>query len=254
MPVLTPEQQQKVQAFIATKWDAEVVPLMSEYIKIPNQSPHFDPEYATNGLQEQAMRLLVDWAKKQPLKGMTQELFEEKGKTPFYLMEIQAFDGAASVAAVAGEKTLLMYGHMDKQPPMEPWAEGLGPYTPVLKGEKLYGRGGADDGYAICASVLTVLALQEFGIPHGRTSIIVEGCEESGSYELPEWVSKVKDRLGNVDLVVCLDSGAVSYDRIWMTTSLRGVAIVNLSVSTMLEAQHSGIAGGVCPDTFRVAR
>ena len=254
MPQLTPAQAEQVRASIGAKWDAEVVPLMAEYIKIPNQSPHFDPDYATNGLQEQAMNMLVEWARKQPIKGMTSELLEEKGKTPFFLVNIPAFSPDGAVAAAEGEKTLLMYGHMDKQPPMTPWSDGLGPYEPVLRDGKLYGRGGADDGYAICASLLTVLAMQEAGIAHGRVAVIVEACEESGSYELPAWVEKVRGKLGDVDLVVCLDSGAVTYERLWMTTSLRGVAIATLSVSTMDEAQHSGIAGGVCPDSFRIAR
>lgn len=237
---------ESVQSFIHSKWDAEVVPTLAEYIKVPNLSPAFDPEFSTNGLQEEAMALLTGWLKLQPVKGMSWELLEEKGKTPFLVIEIA---GTVSTA-----KTLLMYGHMDKQPPMLPWANGLGPYTPVIKDDKLYGRGGADDGYAIFASVLSVLSLQQHNIPHSRVAIIVEADEESGSSELPNWIAKVNDRLGDVDLVICLDSGALTYDRMWLTTALRGVAAVTVECSTVTEGVHSGIAGGVCPDSTRILR
>uniref|UniRef100_A0A7S1R526 Peptidase M20 dimerisation domain-containing protein n=1 Tax=Neobodo designis TaxID=312471 RepID=A0A7S1R526_NEODS len=236
----------RINDFVGGKWDAEVVPTLSEYIKVPNLSPMFDPDFATNGLQEKAFALLIDWLKQQPVKGMKYELLEEQGKPPFLCIEI---DGTVPTA-----KTLLMYGHMDKQPPLRPWAEGLDPYEPVIRDGKLYGRAGADDGYAIFASVLSVMALQREGIPHSRVCIIIEADEESGSSSLKGWIEKTKDRLGDVDLVITLDSGSCSYDQLWVTTSLRGVAIVSVECSTLYEGMHSGIAGGVVPDTTRILR
>eukprot|EP00658_Telonema_sp_P-2_P066397 TRINITY_DN5542_c0_g1_i2.p1 TRINITY_DN5542_c0_g1~~TRINITY_DN5542_c0_g1_i2.p1 ORF type:complete len:218 (-),score=69.36 TRINITY_DN5542_c0_g1_i2:5-658(-) len=158
------------------------------------------------------MAVLMKWLAAQSVKGMTHELFEEPGRTPFLLIEIEG--------TTPTEKTLFMYGHMDKQPPLLPWEDGLGPYTPVIRDDKLYGRAGADDGYAICGSVASVAALQRAGIPHGRIVITIEGCEESGSFDLPHYINMLKDRIGNVDLVVCLDAGALNYDQLWLTTCL----------------------------------
>jgi acetylornithine deacetylase/succinyl-diaminopimelate desuccinylase-like protein len=235
-----------VQTFIDEKWDKEVVPSLCEYIKVENQSPAFDPKFAENGLQEKAMGIIVDWLKHQPVKGLKYELLEEKGRTPFLIVEI---DGTEPTA-----KTLLMYGHMDKQPPLRPWAEGLDPYTPVIRDNKLYGRAGADDGYALYASVLSVLALQEQGIPHSRVCIMIEADEESGSPNLPQWLQKTSHRFGDVDLLICLDSGSLTYDRMWMTTSLRGMAALTVECSCQYEGMHSGIGGGVIPDAARILR
>lgn len=231
---------------IKKEWDSSIIPCLSDYIKVPSQSPHYDPEWATNGLQEEAMAVLMKWLDAQPVKGMKRELFEEPGRTPFLLIEI---DGTTPT-----EKTLFMYGHMDKQPPLLPWDDGLGPYTPVIRDDKLYGRAGADDGYAICGSVASVLALQRAGIPHGRIVITIEGCEESGSFDLPHYINLLKDRIGDVDLVICLDAGALNYDQLWLTTSLRGVTGGVLTVKVLTEGMHSGIVGGVVPDSFRIAR
>ena len=231
---------------INAEWDATIVPTLCKYIEIPNQSPHYDPEWATNKLIEKAFAVLVDWLKQQTVKGMKFEMLEEPGRTPFLIIEI---DGTTPT-----EKTLFMYGHMDKQPPLLPWSEGLGPYTPVIRNGKLYGRGGADDGYAICASVTAIATLQKHGVPHARTVITIEACEESGSFDLPHYINKLKPRIGDVDLVVCLDSGALNYDQLWLTTSLRGVAGGVLTVELLKDGMHSGVAGGVVPDSFRIAR
>jgi len=235
-----------IRQTIDSEWDASIIPTLSEYIKVPCQSPHYDSEWANNGLIEKAFAVLIDWLKVQPVKGMTYELFEEPGRTPFLLIEIAGTKETA--------KTLFMYGHMDKQPPLLPWAEGLDPYTPVIRDEKLYGRAGADDGYAICAAVTSIAALQKHNVPHARTVIVIEACEESGSFDLPHYINKCRARIGDVNLVICLDSGAMNYDQLWLTGSLRGVSGGVLTVQTLDEGMHSGVAGGVVPDTFRITR
>lgn len=235
-----------IKSTIDAEWDATIVPTLSEYITIPNQSPHYDSEWATNGLMEKAMGVLIDWLKKQPVKGMKYELFEESGRTPFLLIEIEGSTPTAN--------TLFMYGHMDKQPPLLPWADGLDPYTPIIRDGKLYGRAGADDGYAICAAIASIVALQKHNVPHSRTVVVIEACEESGSFDLPHYINKCKGRIGDVDLVVCLDSGAMNYDQLWLTGSLRGVAGGVLTVQVLDEGMHSGVAGGVVPDAFRIIR
>ena len=241
-----PRKMTSVDKFIHDEWDKTIIPALCEYIKIPSQSPHYDPDWATNGLQEKAMDVIVDWLKEQPVKGMKYEVHTEPGRTPFLFLEI---DGTT-----ATEHTVLLYGHMDKQPPLLPWSEGLDPYTPVIRDGKLYGRAGADDGYSLFAAVAAIVALQKHNIPHSRCVITIEACEESGSADLPFYINKLKGPIGKVDLIVCLDSGALNYDQLWLTASLRGVASGVLKVRMLKDGMHSGIAGGVVPDTFRIAR
>lgn len=235
-----------VKESISEEWDKSVVPAISAYIEVPNQSPHYDTEWATNGLMEKAMDVILKWVKTQPIKGLKYEVAESKGRTPFLILEIDGTEPTAN--------TLLMYGHMDKQPPLLPWAEGLHPHKPVYRDGKLYGRGGADDGYSIFSALTSVAAVQKYGLPHGRIVIIIEACEESGSNDLPYYMERFKDRIGDVDLLICLDSGAMTYDSLWLTTALRGSAGGILTVETLTESMHSGMAGGVVPDSFRIAR
>lgn len=226
------------------RWDDSVVPSLMEYIRIPNQSPHFDADWEAHGFMKQAVMHIASWCEAQALSGFSLEVIQEAGRTPLILMEI------------AGQTadTVLMYGHLDKQPPMEGWAPGLGPWEPVMRGEKLYGRGGADDGYAAYASLLAVKALQEQGIAHPRIVILIEASEESGSMDLPFYVARLKSRLGTPKLVVCLDSGAGNFEQLWVTTSLRGNIIAKLEVEVLQEGMHSGAASGIVPDSFRIAR
>jgi acetylornithine deacetylase/succinyl-diaminopimelate desuccinylase-like protein len=150
------------------------------------------------------------------------------------------------------EDTILLYGHLDKQPEMVGWAEGTGPWTPVQKGDRLFGRGGADDGYAMYGALSALLALHEQGVPHARCVLLIEACEESGSYDLPFYVDHLASRIGEPSLVICLDSGCGDYDRLWLTTSLRGTAAGTLTVRVLEEGVHSGDASGVVPSSFRI--
>jgi len=149
---------------------------------------------------------------------------------------------------------VLLYGHLDKQPEMVGWAEGYGPWIPRLEGDKLYGRGGADDGYAMFAALTALAALREQGAPHARCVILIEACEESGSYDLPPYVEHLSPRIGNPSLVICLDSGCGNYDQLWLTTSLRGMAAGTLKIEVLEEGVHSGDASGVVPSSFRILR
>jgi acetylornithine deacetylase/succinyl-diaminopimelate desuccinylase-like protein len=151
-----------------------------------------------------------------------------------------------------GSEPVLLYGHLDKQPEFTGWAEGLGPWTPVRRGEKLYGRGGADDGYAMYGALTAILALNDQNIPHAQCVVLIEACEESGSYDLPFYVDHLAARIGQPGLVVCLDSGCGDYDRLWLTTSLRGVATATLTVRVLTEGVHSGDASGIVPSSFRI--
>ena len=202
---------------------------MMEFIRIPNQSPAFDKEWQAHGHMERAVALAADWLQAQQLRGCRAEVLREPGRTPLLFAE------------VAGERpgTVLLYGHLDKQPAMTGWREDLGPWKPVLDAEgRLYGRGGADDGYAVFAAVAALKALQEQSIPHARTILLIECSEESGSPDLPHYLGAAKAGIGEPDLVLCLDSGCADYARLWCTTSLRGVVTGSVTVSTLSEGVH----------------
>ncbi|HEU4404346.1 MAG TPA: M20 family metallopeptidase [Polyangiaceae bacterium] len=231
-------------------WEAEIVPALCDYIRIPNRSPLFDPAWREGGHMERAVALIEAWCRAQPLPGLEVEVLRIEGRTPVIYMELPASDGARA----PGADTVLLYGHLDKQPEMEGWAEGLGPWEPVRRGDKLYGRGGADDGYAAFASLTALRLLAEQKVPHARCVVLIEASEESGSVDLPAYIERYAARIGSPSLVVCLDSGCGNYDQLWATTSLRGILNGNLRVKVLTEGVHSGSASGIVPSSFRVAR
>src|SRR6201986_622571 len=236
----------KLTSFMNTIWDNDIVPTLTDYIRIPNKSPDFDPDWVKHRHMDNVDALFAGWAKEQlkSIPGSTLEVVRVKDRTPLIFMEIP------------GEKddTVLLYGHLDKQPEMKGWAEGTGPWEPVMRDNRLYGRGGADDGYAMFASLSAILALREQGGKHARCVITIEACEESGSYDLPFYIEHLSDRIGTPSLVVCLDSGCGNYDQLWLTTSLRGIAMGNLTVRVLTEGVHSGDASGIGPSSFRISR
>jgi acetylornithine deacetylase/succinyl-diaminopimelate desuccinylase-like protein len=227
-------------------WGDEIVPTLIEYIKIPNKSPSFDPDWAAHGYMEDAVALFEGWARARlsPLPGASLEVVRLPGRTPVIVIEVPG----------EGKDTVLLYGHLDKQPEMVGWAEGYGPWIPRLEGDKLYGRGGADDGYAMFGALSALLALREQRVAHARCVVLIEACEESGSYDLPYYVDHLAARIGSPSLVVCLDSGCGNYDQLWLTTSLRGIASGTLRVQVLDEGVHSGDASGVVPSSFRILR
>ena len=236
--------QQSIQNYVNEMWDDEIVPELVEYIKIPAKSPAFDADWDKNGYIEDATQQIFAWCKKQDVRGMECEIVRLPGRTPLIFMDIPG----------EGDDTLLMYGHLDKQPEMTGWADDLGPWKPVIRDGKLYGRGGADDGYAAYASLTAITALQREGIPHARCVVIIEACEESGSFDLPHYIDHLRERIGIPSLVVCLDSGAGNYEQMWLTVSLRGMASGTLRADVLREGVHSGYASGVVPSSFRVLR
>ncbi len=236
----------RLQGFIDEVWDQAVVPTLVEYIRIPNKSPAFDPDWAKAGHMDAAVKLLESWARERlpTLPGATLEVVTLPGRTPVILIEVPG----------QVDDTVLLYGHLDKQPEMTGWSEGLGPWRPVIQGDKLFGRGGADDGYAMFGALSALMALRNQGVAHARCVILIEACEESGSYDLPFYVDHLADRIGDPSLVVCLDSGCGNYDQLWLTTSLRGVTAGVLRVDVLSEGVHSGDASGVVASSFRILR
>ena len=236
----------RLKQFVETFWEDSILPSITEYIRIPNKSPAYDPQWVEHGYMEDAVKLMEAWARRQlaGFAGARLEVVRLPGRTPLLFIDLPGDN----------DDTVLLYGHLDKQPEMKGWSEGLGPWQPVRKDDKLYGRGGADDGYAIYACLCALEALRAQNVARARCVIMIEACEESGSYDLPFYVDHLIDRIGKPSLVVCLDSGCGDYERLWLTTSLRGIAAGTLSVHVLTEGVHSGDASGIVPSSFRILR
>jgi len=231
-------------AFVQKTWDGEILPTLTEYVAIPAKSPMFDPDWKARGHLDRAVGLIEQWSRARAIEGLRVEVVRLEGRTPLILME----------APGRGDDAVLLYGHCDKQPEMVGWGEGLGPWTPVRRGDRLYGRGAGDDGYAAFAALTSIQAVQAQGVPHARCIVLIEACEESGSYDLAHYVSALASRIGTPSLVVCLDSGCADYEHLWTTTSLRGVVNGVLTVEVLTEGVHSGSASGIVPSSFRILR
>jgi acetylornithine deacetylase/succinyl-diaminopimelate desuccinylase-like protein len=240
-------------AHVDRVWNDDIIPALHDYIAIPNVSMLYDPQWREHGHMARAVELIRAWCAAREIVGLTVEVHELPGRTPVILMEIPAFGTPASDDPTPGD-TVLLYGHLDKQPEMTGWREDLGPWKPVIEGDRLYGRGGADDGYAAFASVLAIEAAQANGLSHTRCVVLIEASEESGSPDLPAYLEALADQIGTPSLVLCLDSGCLDYERLWVTTSLRGLVGGTLRVEILTEGVHSGEASGVVPSSFRICR
>jgi acetylornithine deacetylase/succinyl-diaminopimelate desuccinylase-like protein len=229
---------------IDTIFTDSIEPSLSEYIRIPNQSPLFDADWEAHGHMDRAAAHLLAWAKAQAIPGLTVEVLRLPGRTPVIYAEVPG----------TAPGRVLLYVHYDKQPEFTGWEPGLDPWTPVVRDGKLYGRGGADDGYAIYSSLTALRLLAEDGIAHAPCSILIEGSEESGSFDLPAYVEHLAERLGTPDLVVCLDAECGNYEQFWLTTSLRGNLVGTLLVEMLTEGVHSGMATGIAASPFRILR
>ena len=233
--------------FVDEAWTRRIVPRLVDYIAIPAKSPLFDPDWQARGLIDRVVTDAAAWAESRRVPGLKLEVVRLAGRTPVIFFELPATRAAST-------QTVLMYGHLDKQPEFNGWRADLGPWTPKLEDDKLYGRGGADDGYALYAAISAIEALRAQGAGHPRIVGLIETCEESGSFDLPAYLEVLRSRLGDVSLVVCLDSGAGNYDQLWLTTSLRGNITGTLKVEVLTEGIHSGDASGLVPSSFRVLR
>ena len=229
---------------IARFWDDAIVPALVEYIAIPAKSPHFDPQWARNGHIARAVELAAGWCRRHAVAGMTLEVVRLEGSTQVLYVDAHGDEPG----------TVLVYGHLDKQPEMTGWREGLGPWTPVIEDGRLYGRGGADDGYAVFCALAALRELEAAQRRRPRVAMLIECCEESGSYDLPAYLEALAPKIGTPDLVIGLDSGCGNYDQLWGTTSLRGLVNGVLTVEVLSEGVHSGDASGIVASSFRVAR
>jgi len=234
----------QIRSSVDRQWQGSIIERLTEYVRIPNKSPMFDPDWEKHGYIDAAANLIADWCRKQPVEGMTVEVRRLPGLTPIVLVD------------VPGEvpDCVLLYGHLDKQPEFTGWLPGLAPWEPVIRDGKLYGRGGADDGYAAFSSLAAIVALKEQRVPLPRCVILIEASEESGSVHLPAHLRALGEKLGQPSLVVCLDAEAGNYDQVWCTTSLRGNLVGDLRVRVLTEGVHSGMGTGIAATPFRVAQ
>jgi len=237
-----------VTRFVSARWDEDLIPRLTDYVRVPAKSPAFDASWAAHGHLQAVIKEAEAWSRAQAIAGLTIEVVSIDGRTPCLLFDAPATQG------LGNDRTVLFYGHLDKQPEMEGWRAGFGPWTPVIEDGKLYGRGSADDGYAIYAALTTIAALDAQGIARPRCVGLIETCEESGSPDLPAYLEKLAPRFGDVQLLVGLDSGCGNYEQLWMTTSLRGLVGGTLTVQVLDEGVHSGNASGIVPSSFRIAR
>lgn len=250
-PVVRPHGAAGLSTITDRLWDEEIVPALSDYIAIPAKSPMFDADWQKNGFLDKVVRDAASWVESKKVAGLTLEVLRLPGRTPVIFFDVPA----TRLASDGGSSdTVLFYGHLDKQPEFNGWRNDLGPWTPKYENGLLYGRGGADDGYAVYAAIAAILAVDSQKLPRPRCVGLIEACEESGSFDLPAYIDALANRLGQVGLVVCLDSGAGNYDQLWLTTSLRGMVSGTLKVEILTEGVHSGDASGLVPSSFRILR
>src|ERR1700736_3679564 len=233
---------QRLSASIDRTWDDSILERLVAYVRIPNKSPDFDPQWERNGYMEAAITLMADWCRQQPVPGARVQVRRLPGRTPLLLVDVPG--------EVPG--CVLLYGHLDKQPEFTGWLPGLGPWEPVIREGKLYGRGAADDGYAVFSSLTAIAALKAQKVPLARCVLLIEACEESGSVDLPAHLDALGDEIAEPSLVICLDAECGNYDPVWCTTSLRGNLTGKLRVRVLTEGVHSGMATGIAPTPFRI--
>ncbi len=237
-----------LQPYVDRRWDEDLLPRLVEYVRVPAKSPLFDADWAAHGFLDAVVREAYRWSVAQGIAGIVLEIVEIPGRTPCIVFDVPA------TGTHGRDKTVLFYGHLDKQPEMEGWRADLGPWLPKLEDGKLYGRGAADDGYAIYSALTLIAGLDRMGVPRPRCVGLIETCEESGSPDLPAYLELLAPRLGDVQLVAGLDSGCGNYEQLWVTTSLRGLIGGTLIVEVLSEGVHSGAASGLVPSSFRIAR
>ncbi|WP_020663833.1 M20/M25/M40 family metallo-hydrolase [Amycolatopsis benzoatilytica] len=241
-------EQKSVRESVVSTWINDVTPSLSGLVAIPALSPAFDADWANSGHLAAAVQHVKTYLEGRDLPGARIEVVELEGRSPLLYVEVPATPGATQ------QGTVLMYGHLDKQPPVGGWSDGLDPWTPVVRDGRLYGRGSVDDGYSGYAASAALEAVQAAGGEHARIALLLETGEESGSPDLPAYVEHLSERLGEVSLVVCLDAGGMDYERLWLTTSLRGMVHLTVTVQLLATPQHSGLASGVVASSFRVLR
>ncbi|MFL6679632.1 MAG: M20/M25/M40 family metallo-hydrolase, partial [Burkholderiaceae bacterium] len=159
LPVPAEPDAKALSAFSETAWNARILPQLKDYVAIPAKSPMFDADWEQHGLLDKVVRDAAQWVEGRKVPGLTLEILRQPGRTPVIFFEV----AATRSSSFGTPPTVVMYGHLDKQPEFSGWRGDLGPWTPKVEDDKLYGRGGADDGYAVYAAVSAIEALKAQG-------------------------------------------------------------------------------------------
>jgi len=236
--------------YCRTAWEAggQAIEGLMNLVRVPNLSPDYDKEFLTNGLIMKAIDVTKAWMETQGIKGLQSTVYHDPGRWPLLRVDIPAFNG--------GSRHILCYGHLDKMPHLDAagWSEGLSATNPVIRGPKVYGRGTNDDGYNSFLVITALRYLEEHNLPHPKITILLETGEESSDEEITRYLHDLHDSIGDVDLICILDAESQDYETVWMCKSLRGVVAGVLSVKHLAVPCHSGMATGLVPSTFRIAR
>lgn len=153
----------------------------------------------------------------------------------------------ASIPAPPGRPTVLLYAHHDVQPVGDERLWNTPPFDATVAGDRLFGRGAADDKAGIMVH-LTALELLGDSLDVGVV-LFVEGEEEAGSPSFRDFLDRHRDRLA-ADVIIVADSGNWAAGVPALTSSLRGMAALEFTVRTLDHAVHSGMYGGLVPDAM----
>lgn len=233
--------------FVNKYWDETIISALSDYVRIPCRSTFYDAEWEKNNYLKTAAEYIVQWVKQQNILGLKAEVIKLNNFAPLIFIEVAA-------TTENNDKTALLYAHYDKMPESTGWEDGLSAWNPVLRADKLYGRGAVDDGYAVFTFIAAIKAMQEQKIPHNKFVLMIEGAEESDSGGFAEYAELLRDRIGKPNFVLILDAECKDYRRLWVTTSTRGLINGFLNVEMLTVSEHSGAASGIVPSTFRIVR
>lgn len=228
---------------ISEDFDRQALPSLKEFVRIDNLSPAFDPGAHRKEKTFSAVSHVKEWIGRHTPDGTSIQVLTKVEESPLLLVDVPG----------TGAGTVMIYGHLDKQPPMTGWRNGLHPYKPVIEGTKMYGRGAVDDGYAPYSSILAINQLRRHDLDHPRCILVLETSEESNSIHLEPYFPDIMKLIGTPDLVICLDSACGDYDRLWYTNALRGAVIGVLTVRALETPVHSGSGGCVVPSALGIA-
>ena len=249
LPLQADEAEQLGQLRRRASGTSEIVPALTDYIDVPAKSPMFDADWEQHGHIDRVVRDAAAWVEGKQVAGP-----EARGRAPRRPHAGDLLRGAGHQGRAA-PTPCCMYGHLDKQPEFNGWRNDLGPWTPKYEDGKLYGRGGADDGYAVYAAITAILALDAQGIPRPRVVGLIESCEESGSFDLPAYLDVLRAAAGQrqprrLPRLAAPATTTSSGSR----RSLRGMVSGVLKVEILTEGIHSGDASGLVPSSFRILR
>ena len=238
-----------LKKYVDKQFILNTLPNLMNFIRIPNLSPLYDDDWNTNGLLLKAANLIISFAKSLELKNAEINLLQDKGYTPLIFIDIPA-------SRINDTRTILFYAHYDKQPHGEGWDEDKSPINPVIIDGHLYGRGSADDGYALFSILTAIKTCQDYNCPMPRICCIFEGAEESTDAHLTYYFNKLMPVLGNNIIVfIPLDSGCSDYNHLWITNSLRGFCDFEINIETLENECHYGPeASGIIAENMFLIR